>query len=303
MTTSPYTLSIQLFEAGLFANFNNLMNNLKVAAEHPEIVSVRVDWFVPPDLEFFYAPVGTNAWEQFFELLDFPGVAGPVERAPKFPDPSITHIYAYRLYKFDRTWRRRYNDLYRRHIRPLPFIVQRVDEIVAQSFEGHRVIGAHVRNPGHSIENIFDIPPTRDFIARARQVMGDDPEARLFLATDTAAVAAEFRDAFGSQLIMQPEVERSTSGGQVHQERGVGAVEFGTQVIVDTLLLARCDALLHVTSNVATAAGYINPDMPMIYCETPMRRRVGTVIAWLMGSRWFRHRLRRWRARQFKGRA
>lgn len=295
MAASPITRSVHLFEAGLFANFNNVLNNLKVAAENPEIVSVRVDWIVLPGIGFFYAPVGTNAWELFFEPLSFPSASGRIKRAPKFPDHMITNIYAYRLYKFDRTWRKTYNDLYRRHIRPLAFLTQRVDEIVAQSFAGHRVIGAHVRNPGHSAENIFDIPPTKDFIEKARELMGNDPEARVFLATDTVAVASEFRAAFGERLIMQPEVERTANDKQVHLQRGVGSVDFGAQVIVDVLLLSRCDALLHVTSNVATAVGYINPDIPMIYCESPARRRIGTLIAWLMRSRWIRRQLRNWR--------
>lgn len=298
MTASPTTRSVHLFEGGLFANFNNVLNNLKVAAEKPEIVSVRVDWIVLPGLDFFYAPLGANAWELFFEPLAFPAAPGRIKRAPVFPENMITNIFAYRLYKFDRTWRKLYNELYRQHIRPLPFLTQRVDEIVARSFAGHRVIGAHVRNPGHSAENIFDIPPTRDFIEKARELMGDDPEARVFLATDTAAVASEFRSAFGERLIMQPGVERSQNDGQVHLQRTVGSVDFGAQVIVDVLLLSRCDALLHVTSNVATAAGYINPDIPMIYCESPARRRIGTVIAWLMGSRRVRRRLLNWRLRR-----
>jgi hypothetical protein len=35
-------------------------------------------------------------------------------------------------------------------------------------------------------------------------------------------------------------------------------------------MLARCDTFLHVTSNIATAVGYMNPKLAMRYAETPL---------------------------------
>ena len=40
----------------------------------------------------------------------------------------------------------------------------------------------------------------------------------------------------------------------------------GEQALIDALLLARCDVLLHTTSNLATAVGDMNR-LRMIYCE------------------------------------
>ena len=38
------------------------------------------------------------------------------------------------------------------------------------------------------------------------------------------------------------------------------------EVIRDAYAMARCDALLHVVSNVSTAVSYINPRIEMIFC-------------------------------------
>jgi hypothetical protein len=38
-------------------------------------------------------------------------------------------------------------------------------------------------------------------------------------------------------------------------------------VLIDALLLARCEAMVHAVSNLATAVGYMNPRLRMVYCE------------------------------------
>jgi hypothetical protein len=70
------------------------------------------------------------------------------------------------------------------------------------------------------------------------------------------------------------------TGGEDHIHHGSAepARELGEQALVDCLLLARCDTVLHITSNLATAVGYINPALRMVYCETPLETMLG--YAW-----------------------
>ena len=56
---------------------------------------------------------------------------------------------------------------------------------------------------------------------------------------------------------------------------GAPSVALAEQALVDTLLLARCDAFVHVTSNLATAVGYMNPHSRMVYCETRLQALAG----------------------------
>jgi hypothetical protein len=78
------------------------------------------------------------------------------------------------------------------------------------------------------------------------------------------------------------------ASGQLHHGNEAPTTKLGEQVLIDCLLLARCDVLLHVTSNLATAVGYINPELRMIYHETPMQAAVNylRLRSSLSGQRW-----------------
>jgi Nodulation protein Z (NodZ) len=293
------TLVINAFDAGFFANFNNVASVLGTSLGRNGAIAARIDWTVLKRMTHFtYGEAGVNVWNRFFEPLSFDEVPAGEAGTKIFPDYSITDIYAYRLYKRDQTWRARYHDVFRRYIRPLPHVTDRVDEIWHRDgLATGPVVGVHARHPGHSIENIFAIPPVQTFIAQARLLLAEYPGARLFLATDTAAIATAFEQAFGDRLVQQTGVERATGAGQLHH--GASASEDrGLQVLVDALLLARCDAMLHVTSNIATAVGYINPAVRMHFCETTAQAYVGNALAGSMRVRAVAktiRAIRRWR--------
>ena len=91
-------------------------------------------------------------------------------------------------------------------------------------------------------------------------------DARIFLATDDAEAVDAFRDAFGSRLIVQDNVKRTTaSEREVHfgdwQTLSLADAE---DVLVDTLLLSRCNLLVHASSSVSTMASLLNPDLTLI---------------------------------------
>jgi hypothetical protein len=93
---------------------------------------------------------------------------------------------------------------------------------------------------------------------------------RVYLATDVDTVADAFRLAFGDRLIIQPSVMRSSNEHQFHEVATNGDIRWAEQVLIDALALSRTDAFLHIVSNVAIAAGYINPSVRMVYC-VPVR--------------------------------
>lgn len=305
MSTPPHTLVIDRLNAGFFANFNNVVAILAHQLGEDGAAAARVDWRVRAgDSDFPYGPVGCNAWDQFFEPLRFADPPAAERPARNFPDPNLCTFRPYWLYKCDRTWRRRYHAVAREHVRLTPRLRERVAALRA-GMAGRPVVGVHARSPAHSVENIFPIPRTAYFIARARQLLAETDNGLIFLATDTAATAQAFAAAFGDRLVLQPDVQRATAEGvQVHQHHPLPDQDLGEQVLVDCLLLASCDVLLHVTSGVATAAGYLNPDLRMVYCEPPAGALVGGSLARLLGPRnlrWVRPlgrqvwRLQRWR--------
>ena len=99
---------------------------------------------------------------------------------------------------------------------------------------------------------------------RPATVRGEVPV--IFLATDSDDMIQAMRDEFGPAVVYQTDVLRTPAGEdeQLHFFRRED-VRFGQDVLSDGLLLAACDRLIHVTSNVATAVALFNPDLDLHY--------------------------------------
>jgi hypothetical protein len=309
------TLAIRSWNGGFFSNFNGVLNNLRWRLGRHGVAAAKVDWRADPARpDFPYGrPEDGNLWLHFFEPLPFERFPEGEREARAFARLDITYPHTYATYKLDRRWRYDYHALYRRHIRIRPAILERVEAIHRARMAGRYCVGVHYRHPAHDRECLHPIPPAEAFIERLRRMLPVDRPHAVVLATDTEFAVEAFRAAFGERLVLQPGVHRATGAPESHpQEVGLGAsLALGEQVLIDCLLLARCDALLHVSSNIATAAGYINPKLEMVYCETPAQAAWGyawslllarTGIVWL--ANWLplalRAALRRLRGRNLR---
>jgi hypothetical protein len=289
MTSQKSTLVIHSWNAGFFSNFNGVLNNLRYRLGRGGIVAAIVNWpslgrpsEVPGD-----TVEGSNLWLQFFERLSFDEFPERTIKATGFATEKMTGRRAYRMYKLDRRWRSVYHALYRRHIRIRPAILDQVEEIYRARMKGNFCAGVHYRHPAHDAECLHRIASPKVFIERLRRQLPVDQPWVVFLATDMTAALVAFDRAFGSRLVIQPGVHRAglVAEGTLRLDQERPDIGLAREVLVDCLLLARCDMLLHVTSNVATAAGYVNPALRMVYCETHGQAAWGYVWSIFLSSR------------------
>ena len=92
------------------------------------------------------------------------------------------------------------------------------------------------------------------------------PDHAIFLATDDAEAVGVFKRAFGFRLIIRENVQRTTSdAAEVHyRDWDRLSITDAEDVLVDTVLLSKCDALVHASSSVSTAASLINPALTLV---------------------------------------
>lgn len=277
----PGTLLVSARHAGFFSNVNCVLNHLRYSLGRGGTAAIAVDWRASADgSQFPYGrPTDGNLWERFFEPLPFTDAdaAAVVGRTNNFARQSMSGRRAYAMYKFDRIWRRAYHRLFQRYITVRPALRARADAIHDQEMAGHYSVGVHCRHPDHDTECLHRMPSLARLIASARALLPSDRSWVVVLATDYELAVTAFREAFGERLVVQPGVMRATDAKdeQIHHREGAPSIELGEQALIDALLLARCDALVHVTSNLATAVGYMNPRSRMAYCETELQALSG----------------------------
>ncbi len=209
-------------------------------------------------------------------------------------EPQMTYVHAYRLYKSRpfAAWRRQYHAVFARHIKLRAPLQADVDAFSTRHFTGRFVIGAHVRHPSHTVEQPGGVIAHEDaYIDRIRaeiadRALGEDGWT-VFLATDQDRVVERFRAEFGDRVVYLADVRRTheaedssfdrlTAAEKVqdgHQlqhlvaaDRRNWSLEMAREVVRDAWLMARCNILLHVVSNVSTAASYMNPELEMVFC-------------------------------------
>jgi hypothetical protein len=287
------TLVIRSWNGGFFSNFNGVLNNLHYRFGREGIEAAVVDWRIDAEQKHFAygAPDDGNIWLRFFEPLPFESFPPDEIEVRTYADFGMTGRNAYGMYKLDRSWRRDYHSLYRRFIRVKPAILDRVDALDRARMSGRYCVGVHYRNPAHAGECPDPIPAAEAFITRCRRLLPKDRPWSVILATDVEPAVAPFQRAFGDALVLQSGVMRAPTlaSGQLHHGHQAPSTLLGEQVLIDCLLLARCDVLLHVTSNLATAVGYINPQLRMNYSETPMQAAANHIDLLLQRFRINRH--------------
>lgn len=166
--------------------------------------------------------------------------------------------------------RQRFAKLWAENVRVKDEILHQVDEIAREHFTGNRVIGIHYRWSDKVDEirlrlrlagrdpDIVEQCHLDRYIDEALAVAGDQ-EALFFLATEEEAVLERARAGLGERLI-STEVTRTRSN--LPPFLTAGHPRLGDEALVDCLLLARCDYLVHGPSFLAYAAGLFNPALP-----------------------------------------
>ena len=268
---------------GFFSNFNKVMSYF-VINEHGRVF---VDWTLASPVPHF--PYGTaedgNVWNAFFEEL--PAAGSNAATVSEYPhDGLLTSINAYILYKQTK-WRAVYNEAFSRNVKVRAHLTKRADDVIS-GMDDHFKIGVHYRHAGHNGESPFPVEPVDVVVRRIRRIATKHLRWCVILATDVAATASCFKNEFGDRLIMQDGIGRAHGADQFHETTNEPSISNGEAILVDALLLSRCDVLLHVTSNVATAVGYLNPNIKFIYLETMsqkvrslMRRHITASRVWL----------------------
>jgi hypothetical protein len=278
----PKTLVVTARSAGFFSSFNCVMTHLDYHLGRDGFTAVEVDWRGDENLPHFsYGNLQDgNIWQHFFEPLAFPSFPPTRVEMREYPEAAcrITYLDVYATLKLNPFWRRRYHELFQKYIGIKPFLELRAAEIYQASMAGRYCIGVHYRHPQHQHELLRPMPPLGFFIARVKRHLPKTGAAAVFLASDFAPAVTAFQSAFGAQLVVVPQVTRAESAMDEQIHHGLQKnLRLGEEVLVDCLLLSRCDVLIHVNSNVATAAAYINPRLKLVYCETALQALIGYV--------------------------
>jgi hypothetical protein len=260
-------------EEGLLAN---LLHVIEVVHRVRPDASVHVDWLLKgTEIGFRYGDLGDDIWARLFQTL------GPCPSAITYQAASRVdfafwgtgrdHLIGGGLHKH----RHVYQSTVLKWLEVTnEQVLEQVRRICVQFFDGRFCIGIHRRVDNALVADLQSdgkVPSLEMFIRAVEVILSiltkeGISENAIFLATDDAEAVGEFKRAFGSRLIVRDNVQRTTSdAAEVHfRDWDRLSITDAEDVLVDTVLLSKCDVLVHASSSVSTVASIMNPALTLV---------------------------------------
>jgi len=246
------------YEAGFFSNFSHVVGQLKLL-ENTNFIPV-VDF---QNFKTFYNTEnkinGTeNSWEYYFEQLS-PYSLEEVYQSKNvlFGDGQYPHSVTFT----DEEKFEYYNRVFK--------VKQDIRELVSQYdkfFEGNKVLGIHFRGKDM---NIF---PNHPFGLTKEQMFKYTDEIiekfginKIYIATDEKKYLDDYIERYGDMVFFADNFRTEQINEFNINPRENHRYLLGREVLLDLLLLLKCNGLLHGTSNIPGIANIINPNYEFKY--------------------------------------
>lgn len=251
---------------GLLTNF---LHVLEVLHRVGPCAAVHVDWTLRGnELGFKYGAIGEDVWGNLFRRLG-EGSPGIAHRAEESIDLALWGTGKdYLTGSGLRNHRQAYHKTITDWIDVTnPAVLERVRRIREDRFGGRFCIGVHRRVANAMVVNLQrdgKSPSLEKLIGRCHTLLRNaHGEGIIFLATDDAEAVAAFKSAFGSRLVVQDKIQRTTPHeSEVHFGEKL-SLRDAEDALVDTLLLSHCHVLLHGSSAISTAASILSPTLEL----------------------------------------
>ena len=249
--------------AGFFSNFFAVLHNLDWCVRKNIIPIVYWD-----SVSRYYNSKGyngkLNAWEYYFEptshLSYEPGDV--ICRGYQAPDgvTLLAHLEPSREFR-----RYLHNRLIKPFIKPNKIVQNKLNLFFNKHMKGKYTIGIHLRGTDKHQE--IKPVPIKTIIQTANALAQQIDNCQFFIATDDARLL-ETAKATLNRPVIYYDAHRSTSDKPVHFNDGTplknNTAALGEEVLIDALLLARCNKFIHTSSNVSIGVLILNPELDNI---------------------------------------
>lgn len=253
--------------AGFFSNFLSTLMHLIGCKKNRLVPVVYWDQYCP-----YYVDNGkpyNNVWEYYFEPvsnLDYKK-GDELHRYHLFDEYSPLYwLMPDYVYNFDYTFRKKMNSIIREYVKIKKHIPAKVNFFYKKYMKGKKIIGVHVRGTDKKLENI---QPSLDSFLK---IIDKYKECHILIASDEYAIVEKFKKRFHGRVICY-DAHRSLNSTPVHnnsfitsQKNPLNAI-LGEEVLIEAILLSKCDLFVHSVSNVATAVLFFNPKLKHIFLD------------------------------------
>lgn len=163
------------------------------------------------------------------------------------------------LKSYDESFRRPIHDVFNKFIKIKPHIVEKINTFYQQHMQGKQTVGLHIRRTDKHKD--AQKIPLSIFIDIAKKFQ----DYQYFVASDSEQVINDLKNHFGNKIIAY-DAYRSKDNTPIHYSNPISnKIKAGEDVLIEAILLSKCNIFIHGCSNVATAVLFFNPTLKHVF--------------------------------------
>lgn len=151
-------------------------------------------------------------------------------------------------------------DFYKRYIVPQKYILDEIEQFYTANMKGKKVLGIHFRGneqnvaPGHPF-----CPTIHQMLRTTDEIIDKYHIDHIYLVTEEQKFVDVYSKKYGDVLLLSPYYRTYDKNGYfVKPPRNDHIYLLGKEIMVGAYLLARCNGLLHSSSNVSEFSRFLN---------------------------------------------
>ena len=150
------------------------------------------------------------------------------------------------------------HNTYRKYFSVSSIIKDKVNMFYNNHMKNKKVLGIHVRGTDHYTDGL--LLDSNYYMSKVDEELALNNYDKILLCTDEAKKVEDFKNAYGDKLIYHNDSIRTNEKSGIHYGVGLqNPYKMGEDVIIESLLLSKCNFLLRGVSNVTNAAMIFNP--------------------------------------------
>jgi hypothetical protein len=267
----PNSLIIKTREYGFFSSLFQIIDNIRYC----EINDIKP--IIDVGEKYLYQNNNSNPWNYFFENINDNIIEGEKQEITELTNNANFLLDDYMLVcptngdyhlnlwhkvqtknkDIELEYRNKINDIIKKYIKPIPDIQRQIDLFIQNNFEDS-VLAVHIRGTDYGFHSIDS------YIDKIKEIQQEKNYKKIFVASDNHEAIIKIKEAFNNVCFYETNLraENINSVSPVcHIVSGDDKIKHGQDVLIECLLLSKCNEIICINSNVAGAACLFNPNM------------------------------------------
>ena len=240
--------------AGLFSNVIFVLNHLLIAKKHNFTPIIDMENFPTIYNEKKKIENTKNAWEYYFEPLN---------------NYSLKNVYnsskvIFTNDRFYRSMTHQVNDKkfikLKKNIKIKRKYINWSNNFFKKNLSDKKVLGVHYRGTSYKTAANHPNPPTKtQILNKVNDLIKKEKYNAIFLSTEEKQYLNLFRKKFGNMLYYIESYRSNKDDAFISYPRNLHRYKLGKEILLDTLILSKCNTFLHIDTNVSLFVRFFSP--------------------------------------------